>query len=388
MKKVTAAALALSLALLSGCSGGSIYANYREIDRLLIIQTIGIDRGADGGVVLSISAGRLGGEPSVCMRAEGPSISEARDLLQNYAPNEVLFYSHINCVVIGEGAAKAGIGKYLDYIQRSVDFRLDTPIFLVKGGNAGDLVMGAAGESRSVTDVLESVKWDVEQSDGGKVYTAAEIAEALSFTGAALVCCVECAAETGADPNAENSEVTAIPSGCGILMSDALAGYISPQETRGLNFLSGSTGSGTMELSAGKYRATVSMDGAEASLEPVWAEDGSIKFINASVKLRAGIAELGYLAPLDENCLTALDGALADEARGWINSALARSKTLSADFAGLGRVLELDFPVKYRAMPRSFTDQLPDIIFNVSVTARVGRTYDLENPAGLPGGAK
>lgn len=55
----------------------------------------------------------------------------------------------------------------------------------------------AAGESRSVTDVLESVKRDVEQSDGGKVYTAAEIAEALSFT-AALACCVECAAETGA----------------------------------------------------------------------------------------------------------------------------------------------------------------------------------------------
>jgi hypothetical protein len=44
--------------------------------------------------------------------------------------------------------------------------------------------------------------------------------------------------------------------------------------------------------------------------------------------------------------------------------------------------------VKYRAMPRPFADQLPDIVFNVSVTARVGRTYDLENPAGLPGGAK
>ena len=63
IKKITAAVLALSLIALSGCSGGSIYSNYREIEQLVVIQTMGIDK-TDDGVCLSISSGSIGGGSS------------------------------------------------------------------------------------------------------------------------------------------------------------------------------------------------------------------------------------------------------------------------------------------------------------------------------------
>lgn len=41
---------------LSGCTL-SVYNNYRELERLQVIETVGFDAAQDGGVVLSISAG-------------------------------------------------------------------------------------------------------------------------------------------------------------------------------------------------------------------------------------------------------------------------------------------------------------------------------------------
>ena len=42
-------------ALLCGCS--SLYTNYKDIEMLQVIQTLGIDRGENGGVVLSVASG-------------------------------------------------------------------------------------------------------------------------------------------------------------------------------------------------------------------------------------------------------------------------------------------------------------------------------------------
>ena len=56
MKIFRIAAVLVLAALLTGCSGGSIYSNYRELEQLMVIQTLGFDRTPDG-VRLSASSG-------------------------------------------------------------------------------------------------------------------------------------------------------------------------------------------------------------------------------------------------------------------------------------------------------------------------------------------
>ena len=149
MKKVTAAALALSLALLSGCSRQHIRKLPGNRPAAHHPDHRHPDRGADGSVVLSISAGRLGGRPSVCM-GRGPfHFGGAWDLLQNFTPpNEVLFYSH---KLRGHQRwAKAGMANiWTTSSARWIS--AGTPSFS-QGSNAGDLVLGAAG-GPGVTDV-------------------------------------------------------------------------------------------------------------------------------------------------------------------------------------------------------------------------------------------
>ena len=57
MRKKFAALLMSVLLALTGCSGGSIYSNYRDIAQLLVVRTMGFDSSDSGGVTLSV-AGR------------------------------------------------------------------------------------------------------------------------------------------------------------------------------------------------------------------------------------------------------------------------------------------------------------------------------------------
>ena len=56
LSRLPAAVLALSL--LAGCGGGrGVYSNYRRLEELQLVETLGVDAGEDGGVLLSASAG-------------------------------------------------------------------------------------------------------------------------------------------------------------------------------------------------------------------------------------------------------------------------------------------------------------------------------------------
>ena len=79
-------ALALLLAagmLCSGCSTGAISSNYRPVEDLELIQTIGVDR-APEGVCLSAATGKAGeGEAPKRMTQSGVSMLAALDQLQD-----------------------------------------------------------------------------------------------------------------------------------------------------------------------------------------------------------------------------------------------------------------------------------------------------------------
>ena len=89
-------ALALLLAagmLCSGCSTGAISGNYRPVEDLALIQTIGVDR-APEGVRLSAATGKAGeGEAPKRMTQSGVSMLAALDQLQDRTPSAELFYA-------------------------------------------------------------------------------------------------------------------------------------------------------------------------------------------------------------------------------------------------------------------------------------------------------
>ena len=93
MHRAQTLALLLAAGLLcSGCSSGTISSNYRPVEDLTLVQTIGVDR-APEGVCLSASTGRVGeNEPPQRMTQTGGNNFQ-------FGGEEVLF---LDAVVLGE----------------------------------------------------------------------------------------------------------------------------------------------------------------------------------------------------------------------------------------------------------------------------------------------
>ena len=339
-KRLTAAVLALSMLALSGCSGGGIYSNYREIEQLVVIQTMGFDAIGEG-VGLSISSGNTGGggvgsseggdgaQTTLRMSAEAKSLTVAQEIIQDYSPGEQLFFGHINYIALGRGALDAGVDKYFDYIERDTSFRLNIPVFAVTDSDASRLVLGTGSKDYDATNALRSIERNLELRGDSYVFSAAQIAADMDTNGAALICAVRCADAKESDHEAKDDELTVLPDGYVIIYKGKTAGHIPFEMARGVNILKNEAGPSSVELA----EATVQLDKCKCSVKPVFG-GGRLKGLDISVEVSAALAELSRSAEPAE-----LNAALAEEIEGWVSYVIEKSVSTGCDFLQLGSSL-------------------------------------------------
>ena len=209
-------ALALLLAagmLCSGCSTGAISSNYRAVEDLELIQTIGVDR-APEGVCLSAATGKMGeGEAPKRMTQSGVSMLAALNQLQDRTPSAELFYAQTSYLLLGEEAAAAGgLAPLLDFIARDPDMRLSAPLFIVRGGTAQQAVMETGDDKTDVTEALAALEKDITLDGTSHAYSCTDIARALAGSGCAVVGAVACVRT----PEGEGGKLALAPAGYAI----------------------------------------------------------------------------------------------------------------------------------------------------------------------------
>lgn len=353
MKKLLCLILAASLFLLSGCSGGSIYTNYREVEQLMVIQTMGFDR-SDGGITLSVSTGNSGGGSSADtttarMFATAETISLAQDRLRDYSASEELFFAHTSYIAIGEKTAHDGLRPYLDYVSRSVALREATPIFIIVGDEAKTLVLGAGGEDYDATNVLKSLERNLKLRGDLQIFTAAEISANLNRRGSCLVTAIKCANAKDVIEGAADDELTAIPAGYAVIKDGKMAGLIDLNAARGVSILQNKMKSCYTELTVEGQKVAIITDKCSCDIDSKRRE--------IRVELSATLAE-AVGAPQNKKMSAALESA----ARDWVKAALSAVDFYGADFIGIEK-------------PGYTT-------YNINVSADVGRSFDIENTEG------
>ena len=358
-------ALAVMLSLLvflpvSGCTL-SVYNNYRELERLQVIETVGFDAAEDGGVTLSISAGRdASGREPVRASASAQSVTEAMQELQDRSRSDELFFSGTGCILVGEEAA-AETSRWLELIARSDTLRLDTPLFIVRSGEASELVTEAGGEESDITQIMQALMHYAEKSGPARIFTCADAARSLVENGAALTGAVR----EGEDASKEGS-LTAELDGYAILGGEGrLMGYIDGEDALGVGLYCGEPGRAALTLSGG---ITAELAGGSVELVPTWDESGSITALEARVSVDAIVMEAEPGLDLgSDGAREAIETELAERADGWIYNILSKSVSLGLDFLGLGRRLERGDPERWHAMSSPWSSMLPEL--EISVTA-------------------
>lgn len=394
---------------LSGCSG--IYSNFRELERLLVIQTMGIDY-AEEGVGISLASGaKSDGSSPVRLFSPGVSVTSAIAHILSYSQEQELFLSHTSHVVLGEEAAKNGINGYLSYICRSPNLRTDIPLYIVKGGTAQEAVMQVGDGSKGISEVLEAVRANVDERGDSKAFSASDLLRDLERNGSGLVCAIECSPSiqeggtkqeggsgsssgtdsaespdsTGGSGSGEEKQekqaLTAAAVGYGVIRGDRLCAYIDKEQAIGVGLLLNIVGISDIVVKD-RYATpvTLELDQGSSVIKPVWAEDGSLEMLDIQIKAAANIAEIGggghFGEPDYEDYLTAqLETAVSER----VSSVIQLSKTLQADFLGLGNIVEMDDAEKYRALGGDFSSLLPGLTVRISVSGQIKHTNDIRD---------
>ncbi|MCD7903417.1 MAG: Ger(x)C family spore germination C-terminal domain-containing protein [Oscillospiraceae bacterium] len=371
--------LLLVCSLLSGCSAGrSIYSNFRSLEDMRLVETLGFD--LDGsGITLSAAVGSgADAEPTV-LRHRDFSILAAMERMQDYADKGQLFFAHTQYILLGRAAAENGVGALFDFVERDVHTRLESMLFLLEDGDAEALITDAGGES-GITGTLASLEQEAQFRMSGHAFSLRETAVALSEYGAALICMLRTAAlSDGGAPDAEGQ--TAVPAGYGVLKGGALVGTLDNAEAEITSLLLGETGSLRRGVPGDADSAVIlSLEGVGAELSPTWNADGTPGAVTVRLSLRGAVAELSADLALPEAALLEAEAETALTAE--VCGVLARMQDLNADFLQLGRALRCSGGERFAALG---PDWLQALRFDVRVDVTLDRSYDLERPVGMEG---
>ncbi len=361
--------LCFCLFLLSGCG---VQSNFREVESLLVVRTMGIDDNNGSFDVTLASAPEGEKQMSSLLKGSGVSVPGAIEDIYARSYEKELFCYHVDQVIIGEKLADTGIDDCLNYICRSPDMRLDSPMFLVKGGSARSLIDSIGDSGSSPPEIIDNLESRLDDH-GGSPFTAADIICALRRNGSALICVVDSPPSSESITEEEKAGNAAMSSGYGIIRGGRLCGYLSETDALAVDLLRNSSGTLSMPLNVrGAETAMVEIIKSSSDISPVWSENGELNGLNVQLNISVAISD-NQNAPAD-----VLISRLEDELSGRINSVFAASRSLNADFLGLSSTVERKSPAMYRKMAGSFSDILPTLGVTVAVSAKLIHLYDMK----------
>lgn len=380
MKKLLSLILCF-IPFLNGC--GSVYSNYRELEQIKVIQTMGLDYIPSGvQLTLSSASGGSGDGEALCLSGTGSSIADAMEQIRNYSCEDDLFFSHINQIIIGEDAARQGIDRYLSFICRSPEIRIDTPIYVVKGISAKDTMGKVGSGTKGVSEILQAVETNENEHNNSRIISTAQVINNLEKYGGALICALEYseAAENAKDSEdkSRNPDMTAALSGYGVFKGSRLCAYIDSENAVGVDLLLNELGITDIVVSDKRGRpVTLETTGGKSRVVPVWDNDGELKGIDIFAQVSATILEMEEDSTLSkEELADYMISKLESEISSRAGNVLNLSRKLQTDFLGLAGSIELNSPQKFRAMKTDFTDCLPALELRISVSGELFHTND------------
>lgn len=372
--------IVFSLAL-SGCT--SIYNNYKEIEQLLVIQTMGLDE-QGGGVLLSLASSSGGGMEPRRLSASGESITTAMERIYNYSYEEQLFMSHVGQLIIGEKAAESGIDDYLAYISRTPAMRLDMPMFVVIDARAEDAIMQVGDGKRGISQVLESVEVSSRRQGDSGIYTAADVLRDSMRWGSALICALECTQSSESAQSSQSEDaprLTAAAQGFAVIREGKLCRYLTREQAIAVGFLRNDVGISDVQVTDRHGGLVVlEIDSGGSRIKPRWKAPGELSGLDVQVEVQASVIEINGGGELGSAEYTDhLTAQLESLISGYVTETLQASKELKADFLGLATAVEKHSPESFRLLSRSFPELLPELELSISVSGHLRHTNDMKD---------
>ncbi|EDS72730.1 Ger(x)C family spore germination protein [Anaerofustis stercorihominis] len=200
--------------------------DYSELEREILIFTLGIDKVSDGYVVSAetLDASDYGGELNVkpeVITSKGDSIYEALSILDGKFNNKVNL-THCELIIVGEKYAKEdGIYDILNLVYEKNNLRFNTIFTTTYDSSAEEILMSKEGhETFHGFEILEQLSKNKLFSDNSRAY---KIINSIENSGIELTLPVIKVAKSEEKKNFYANKIA-------VFRGDKLAGYIDDKD--------------------------------------------------------------------------------------------------------------------------------------------------------------
>ena len=242
MKKKLMLMMVICMAFLTGCW------DRIELNDVAIVTGLAIDRGKDMKYLLTVesvnaaqfSKNQMGGDasPAVTFSLEGNSVSELLHKM-NVGLTRRLIFSHTRVLYISEDVAKEGVMEFLDYLDRSGQFRNDFNIVVTQGEKAGAFTKITYPVQKVPSLKLhKQTQSFIEEWGGDPDIRLTDFVSALTSSGrTAVSAAIKMVGDPEKGMKSENNQSTDVDtlvkmSGMAIFKTDKLVGFLDLTDTR------------------------------------------------------------------------------------------------------------------------------------------------------------
>lgn len=382
MKRALIVIVAVLLGVLvSGCW------SRKEVNEMAIIAGAGVDRTEAGKWLLTLAiakpeeiageAKKQGTNPAWVTGAEGDTLMEAARTIALQSPR-VLFFSHSRVIVIGEEAARTGIGEITDFFSRDRELRLTSFVFVTRGEARGILT-----RSTRLEELLPTAIADLARSKAGftiklKDFLALRAGETTDPAAPLLE------PEEKVAPG-ETGEAQGVKlAGTIFFKDDRSVARLDERATRGLLWLRQELRKGVVVVLCpddGSKLLTMNITRASRKFKPR-IEDGKVS-ITVEIDAEGDLIEQQCLKDLTKpETIKSIEKRTAQDIRERIFDALQVAKEARVDPYELGEAVRRAFPREFKEIKDRWKDMLPDVEITVDVRFKLRRTGMITQPLG------
>ncbi len=357
-------------------------ANYKELNELAIVSSIGIDKTDDGTYKVSVqvmnSKKNGSGTEAASSQSqitvytnEDKTIQGALRSVINESPKK-LHLAHLKLVILSEEVARDGLEEPLDFFMRNTDVNYEIVLLIAKEGSSpfdiiSTLTPVEMNPSTNIFDSLEATfRYEGTATQNTLYKTVDKIMKEYDSN---LISSVELIGNKEEGKSLENiedsvSETKVIISNAAYFKDGKLMGYITKDETKVYNMISNDLKNAIIQTKIDDIDLAFQILESKAKTD-VSMEDGSFK-VKLAVDITANLTEVkGKYNIKNEDDLKKLEDALEKEIKAMVVSYLNNLKEeYKVDISGFGDMFYKKYGNKFKEKSQNY---LSKIDFSIKV---------------------
>lgn len=352
--------------LLTGCW------NYREIDQVLIVAGLAVDKEENNQYKLTaeiaqISGGKDSKTTSKLITAEGKTMFAAvRDMIS--LSGKRLYWSHAKVLILSKKIAEEGVQKVLDWYARDSETREDVFLLVSEEASAKEIL-----EADSTTEGIKSfilgeiIKNQVSLSK-------APVTDILQYGIESKIKGISTIIPT-VSLKKMNDKMVAQVMGSAIVKNDKLAGFLNGDETKDLNFIRNAVKGGVlaevMQTDSGPALASLEIFKNNTKIVPV--ASGKKIAIDLNIETTVAIDEIeGMENLIDKEQQLKLENSTGNSLKKEIQELIRKVQSeYDADIFGFGEKLREDNASEWKIVSNNWEDVFKDLKVNVETKVHI-----------------